>query len=112
MQPPLTFFFFFDARYLHLLDDAGLAGDDAAPLEAAPARRLHLDHRPLDREAAFPAQSGARAGHATLAADAAGLRQARSVGHGPAGSGKFSVPIRINRLTSIGVFHCAGFNRK
>ena len=88
VQPPPTFFSFLDARDLHFLDDAGLAGDDAAPLEAAAARRLHLDHRPLRRQAAFPAERGARAGHAVPAAAVAGLRQARPVGHGPAGSEK------------------------
>ena len=67
-----------DARYLHFLDGARLAGDDAAPLESAVARRLHLDNGPLRDEPAPPAHPGA--GARVAAPLPAGLGKAGAVG--------------------------------
>ena len=52
---------FLDARNLDFFHGARLAGDDAAPLKPAPARRLHLDDGPLRDEPALPAHSSAGA---------------------------------------------------
>ena len=77
-----------DARYLHLLHGARLAGDDAAPLEAAVARRLHGDDGPLRDEPAPPAHPGAGARPVAAPLPAAGLGQAGAVGHGVAVVGR------------------------
>lgn len=75
---------FLDARYLDFFHGARLAGDDAAPLKPAMARRLHLDDGPLRDEPALPAHAGAGARVALVA----GLGEARAVGDGPAVVGR------------------------
>ena len=76
-----------DARYLHLLHGARLAGDDAAPLEAAVARSLHLDDGPLWDEPAPPAHPGAGARVASPLPTGR-FGQAGAVGHGVAVVGR------------------------
>ena len=75
---------FLDARYLDFFHGARLAGDDAAPLKPAPARRLHLDDGLLRDEPTLPAHAGTGA----RVAPVTGLGEARAVGDGPAVVGR------------------------